>query len=64
MSSKNKPVNWGAVADAIDGMTDEEWEASMAELNSGPSAGEEVEYALKRFQAMGLMPMDEDEDDG
>ena len=61
MSKNDKEVNWQGVADAIDEMTDEEWEASMAELNSGPSAGEEVEYALKKFQEMGLMPKDEDE---
>ena len=59
----NKRVDWQGVADAIDDMTDEEWEASMAELNSGPSAGEEVEEALRKFQEMGLMPKDDEEDD-
>ena len=63
MTSKNKSVDWQGVADAIDGISDEEWEASIAELNSGPSAGEEVEYALKKFQEMGIMPMDDEDDD-
>jgi len=61
--SSNKPVDWQGVADVIDDMSDEEWEASIAELNSGPSAGEEVAYALKKFQEMGLMPMDDEDDD-
>lgn len=59
----DKKVNWQGVADAIDDMTDEEWEASIAELNSGPSAGEEVEFALKKFQEMGIMPMDDEDED-
>jgi len=59
----SKKVDWQSVVDVIDGMTDEEWEASMAELNSGPSAGEEVEEALRKFQEMGLIPKDDEEDD-
>jgi len=58
----NKKVDWQGTVDAIDEMSDEEWEASIAELNSGPSAGEEVAEALKRFQEMGIIPYDDEED--
>jgi hypothetical protein len=62
--NKNKEVDWQTTADILDDVSDEDIERANKILNpSGMSAGEEVEYALKQFQAMGLIPMDDDEDD-
>ena len=60
----NKRVDWQTTADILDDATDEEISAAMDQLNpSGRTAGEEVEYALKQFQAMGIMPEDGEEPD-
>ena len=63
--SKNKPVDWQTTADILDSVPDDEWDAAIAKLNEGPSAGEEVEQALEMFQKMGLFDIGvyEDEDD-
>ncbi len=59
--SKKNAVDWQGTADALDGLTDEEIAAADKILNpSGMTAGEEAEYALKRFIEMGLIPGDDE----
>ena len=62
--SKDKQVDWQTPADILDNATDQEIEDALEKLNPFPgmTAGEAVQDALERFQAMGIIPYDDEED--
>ena len=63
--SKDKEIDWKTPADILNNASDDEIADAMEKLNPFPgmTAGEAVAESLRRFQEMGLIPINNVEDE-